>query len=177
MVHLKITPTFAVGKLSPSIRCRVCLLKGCERRFRPGCPLSRYCSPECSAAARRWALYQADQRYRSSEQGKERRREQARRHRQRVAERRAAEQDAASAPAAMPSVGDQQAAPSQENLGCPCARPGCYDRFSPTDRSPAQKFCSSACRKALRRVLRRERFWRAVLLQIRPPARLALDSG
>ena len=174
-VHLKITPAFPSGKRLASSRCRLCLLKGCERRFWPTSPLSRYCSPECSAAARRWARYRADQRYRSSEQGKERRREQARRYRQRIAEQRAGEQD--TAPAAAPSVGDQEAAASQKNVGCLCARPGCYERFAPTDRSPAQKFCSSACRNALRRVQRRERFWRSVLPRTQRQAPRALDSG
>jgi len=35
-------------------RKRVCLLKGCEGRFWPVHPLTRYCSPECREEARRW---------------------------------------------------------------------------------------------------------------------------
>ena len=35
-------------------RQRRCLLKGCEKPFRPTHPQARYCSPECRAAARRW---------------------------------------------------------------------------------------------------------------------------
>ena len=34
-----------------------------------------------------------------------------------------------------------------------CPRPGCYERFVPTSRSPLQSFCSAGCRQALRRVL------------------------
>ena len=40
-----------------------------------------------------------------------------------------------------------------------------------------RKFCSSVCRNALRRVLRRERFWRVVLSRIQPSAPRALDSS
>jgi len=64
-------------------RKRVCLLKGCERRFRPVHPLTRYCSPECRAAARRWREWKARQRYRQSEAGKQKRRAQSRRYRMR----------------------------------------------------------------------------------------------
>jgi hypothetical protein len=65
-------------------RSRLCLLKGCERSFQPKHPMSRYCSPECAAAARRWSRICANRRYRGSEQGKARRRDQARRYRERV---------------------------------------------------------------------------------------------
>jgi hypothetical protein len=38
-----------------------------------------------------------------------------------------------------------------------CHRPGCYERFEVSDRSPLQRFCNADCRQALRRVLERER--------------------
>jgi hypothetical protein len=41
-----------------------------------------------------------------------------------------------------------------------CHRPGCYDRFDWTSRSPLKRYCSTACRQALRRVLVRESRWR-----------------
>ncbi len=41
-----------------------------------------------------------------------------------------------------------------------CQRPGCYEHVLPTTRSPRQRFCSWACRNALRRVAVRERRWR-----------------
>lgn len=44
-------------------------------------------------------------------------------------------------------------------IGC-CRRPGCYDRFVRTRRSPLQRFCSYRCYQALRRVVLRERRWR-----------------
>jgi hypothetical protein len=40
-----------------------------------------------------------------------------------------------------------------------CVRPGCYELFHVTARSPAQKFCGLLCHKALRRVLVREARW------------------
>jgi hypothetical protein len=40
-----------------------------------------------------------------------------------------------------------------------CDRPGCYETFARTRRSPLQRFCSRQCRRALERVLERERRW------------------
>jgi len=48
-----------------------------------------------------------------------------------------------------------------------CDRPGCYEHFAPSRRSPCQRFCSAACRQALRRVIERERLWRKRSLQVR----------
>ena len=41
-----------------------------------------------------------------------------------------------------------------------CDRPGCEEHFTLSKRSPCQRFCSSSCRQALRRVMERERRWR-----------------
>src|SRR5205823_254132 len=67
----------------PRFRQRRCLLKDCERWFRPSHPQGRYCSSACQQSARRWRRRHASQRYRAGTQGKERRREQSRRYRQR----------------------------------------------------------------------------------------------
>ena len=64
--------------------CRRCLLKDCERWFLPPRPQARYCSPACREAAEHWRSWHAGQTYRATNQGKERRREQARRHRERA---------------------------------------------------------------------------------------------
>jgi len=45
--------------------------------------------------------------------------------------------------------------------GISCDRPGCYDLFCPTARSPQQRFCTKSCRCAMERVWQRERRWRA----------------
>jgi len=42
--------------------------------------------------------------------------------------------------------------------GC-CNRPGCYECFVRSRRSPLQRFCSSACQRAMERVFERERRW------------------
>jgi len=71
-------------------RTRCCLLKGCERRFCPQRVRQRYCSDECRRAARRWSRWKAQQSYRATAVGKERRNGQSRRYRQRVRNRRSA---------------------------------------------------------------------------------------
>lgn len=137
-------------------RQRLCLLKGCERPFHPPQPSSRYCSDECRQAARAWSQWQANQRYRASDQGKCRRREQSRRWRVRACQRRSAE-DSHEAAWPMGGEGYQHGALDQE---CLCPRPGCYEGFTRSRRSPLQKFCGASCRQALWRVLQRESRWR-----------------
>lgn len=73
-------------------RSRACLLKGCERRFRPLHPRTRYCSEECREQARRWREWKARHHYRQSEGGKQKRRAQSRRYRLRSKRARAAKQ-------------------------------------------------------------------------------------
>jgi hypothetical protein len=68
-------------------RTRCCLLKGCERRFRPQRVGERYCSDECRRAARQWSRWKAQQSYRATAAGKERRNGQSRLYRQRVRNR------------------------------------------------------------------------------------------
>jgi hypothetical protein len=40
-----------------------------------------------------------------------------------------------------------------------CDRPGCYEEFVRQRRSPLQRFCAHACRRAMERVWERERRW------------------
>lgn len=68
-------------------RTRCCLLKGCERRFHPKRSGQRYCSHECAQAARRWTRWKAQQSYRATKTGREKRNEQSRRYRERVKSR------------------------------------------------------------------------------------------
>ena len=168
------------GQPSPSRRwhpcCRRCLLKGCERWFLPRQPQTRYCSPACQDAARRWRCWMARQRYRATPNGQQHRRDQARRARQRQRSSRPdpdhptphgeptppaveAEPPLFTEPPAdvpTPTVGQRPAEIPQKIPGRPCHRPGCYVLFLPTPRSPDQKFCSAPCRQALRRVRQRE---------------------
>ena len=132
-------------------RLRLCLLKGCERQFRPQRPQARYCSSSCQAAARFWRRRQASQTYRTSNHGKEQRREQSKRYRERVRERAAASADVE------PSREGQRPASGADNFARRrCARPGCYELFPIKHEHSCKRFCSVACRLALRRVLDRE---------------------
>ena len=144
-------------------RRRRCLLKGCERLFWPRHWRSQYCSERCRQEARHWQRWRSSQRYRQSAKGQEQRREQARRYRQRERERQAASADAASAGEG------QRLAPQREDFsGRPCDRPGCYELFSLPHEHTCKRFCSVACRLALRRVLDRE-----VLIAVRKQANIA----
>lgn len=71
-------------------RARYCLLKGCEKRFRPRQASQRYCSAECRKAARKWSGWKAQQRYRATKSGKAKRTDQSRRYRERVKSRKPA---------------------------------------------------------------------------------------
>jgi hypothetical protein len=75
-------------------RTRRCLLKGCGQRFRPVEVRDRYCSQQCRQAARQWSRWKAQQSYRATAAGKEKRNGQSRRYRERVKERKPARQDA-----------------------------------------------------------------------------------
>ncbi len=70
-------------------RQRRCLLKECERYFRPQRPQSRFCSAACRLKARWWWRWRASQQYRCSSGGKAKRRAQAQRYRQRLRQRQA----------------------------------------------------------------------------------------
>jgi len=68
-------------------RTRRCLLKGCEKRYRPRRARQRYCSPECREAARAWSRWKAQQRYRATAAGQQKRNGQSRRYRERLRNR------------------------------------------------------------------------------------------
>ena len=68
-------------------RTRPCLLKGCERPFQPLRATERYCSRECREAAGKWRRWKAQQTYRATAAGREKRNGQSRRYRERVRKR------------------------------------------------------------------------------------------
>jgi hypothetical protein len=138
-------------------RARRCLLKGCERWFQPRRPQSRYCSGECAAAARRWRRVKASRRYRASAAGRVCRREQNRRYRQRRRQRQTA---AVSADAVTACEGQRPASGGEDFCARMCDRPGCYVMFVVKHEHSCRRFCSVACRLALRRVLDREARYR-----------------
>src|SRR5580693_10153710 len=83
-------------RLARRPRMRCCLLKGCEQRFHPRQARQRYCSDGCRKAARKWSRWKAQERYRESAAGQQKRNDQSRRYRERVKDRKPAEPGAVS---------------------------------------------------------------------------------
>jgi hypothetical protein len=135
-------------------RTRACLLKGCQRRFRPQHALQRYCSPACRRAALAWSKWKAQQRYRAKESAKKKRKEQCQRRRDRI---KSMKKLGLEAPA-----GAARVIVKKHLFHYSCDRPGCYEMFDCTRRSPLQRFCSKECRRALERVWERERRWKEI---------------
>jgi len=75
-------------------RARSCLLKGCEQRFHPRHRRQRYCGAECREKARKWSQWKAQQRYRETAAGQQKRNGQSRRYREHVKSRKAADPEA-----------------------------------------------------------------------------------
>ncbi len=80
-------------------RTRRCLLKGCEQRFHPRQARQRYCSEGCREAARKWSRRKAQERYRETASGQQKRNGQSRRYRERVKKRKPPEPEAVNDPA------------------------------------------------------------------------------
>jgi hypothetical protein len=80
-------------------RTRCCLLKGCEQRFHPRQARQRYCSERCQEGARKWSRWKAQQRYRETAAGQQKRNGQSRRYRERVKSRIAPEPEEVNDPA------------------------------------------------------------------------------
>jgi hypothetical protein len=137
-------------------RPRLCLLKGCERLFWPRHWRSHYCSEACRQAARRWRRWRSSQQYRATANGRVHRQEQQRRYRQRRRER-----PAASADEEPSREGQRISVPDEDFASRPCARAGCYELFALPHEHSCKRFCSLACRLALRRVLDREARYQA----------------
>jgi len=79
---------------APQPRLRRCLMKGCEQLFHPRQARQRYCTEDCRKAARRWSRWKAQQKYRASDGGKQKRNGQSRRYRDRAKRRRPPESQA-----------------------------------------------------------------------------------
>jgi hypothetical protein len=80
-------------------RMRRCLLKGCEQRFHPRQARQRYCSKRCREEAREWSRWKAQERYRATTAGKQKRNGQNQRYRERVKSRKRPEPEAVGAAA------------------------------------------------------------------------------
>src|SRR5271167_3422805 len=80
-------------------RMRRCLLKGCQQRFHPRQAHQRYCSQGCREAARKWSRRKAQERYRETAAGQQKRNGQSRRYRERVKSRKPPEPEPVNEPA------------------------------------------------------------------------------
>jgi len=81
-------------RLARRPRTRLCLLKGCEQRFHPRQVSQRYCSEGCQKSARKWSRWKAQQRYRTTKAGRQKRNGQSRCYRERVRSRKPPEPEA-----------------------------------------------------------------------------------
>jgi hypothetical protein len=95
-------------------RMRHCLLKGCEQRFHPRQARQRYCSERCREAARQWSRWKAQQRYRATAPGQQKRNGQSRHYRERVKNRK---------PPAPEAVNDPARVITNEEFFRSCVRP------------------------------------------------------
>jgi hypothetical protein len=140
-------------RLARRPRTAVLLLKGCDQRFHPWQVRQRYCSDGCRQAARKWSRRKAQERYRETAAGQQKRNGQSRRHRERVKSRKSPEPEA---------VNEAARVITTEHLFSiiACDRAGCYEGFVRVRRSPLQRFCTHDCRRALERVQERERRWK-----------------
>jgi hypothetical protein len=139
-------------------RTRRCLLKGCEQRFRPEHARARYCGLQCRTEAQAWRQWKARRVYRATVKGRTKRNGQSRRYRERRETPLASAIGAVARPARVIP---------RTFFAASCDRPGCYECFVRRARSPLQRFCSRACRRALERVWQRERRWRGAGRQCR----------
>ena len=147
---------------------RICLRKGCDRTYQARRWNQRYCqAPECLKLVRRWlaAKRQAERRRRSEVRQAHAAVECQRRARCRAEGRQGT-------PRACNSTSDEDPAPDprawsrSRDYSAPfCDRPGCYEAVRASFRCQA-RYCSNACRQAVRRVRDRERKWLARNTQV-----------
>ena len=141
----------------PNCRCRrprtrVCLRKGCGRKYQPRRWNQHYCQdPECLRLVRRWQAAKRQAKRRQNEAIKAEHAEAERVRRQRIP----------SSPQAPKPSEIEAARGHAAKIISPtpmCDRPGCHEPVLKSGRSQAH-YCCSACRQAVRRVVDRERKW------------------
>jgi hypothetical protein len=133
---------------------RICLRKGCDRKFQPRRRGQLYCQdPECLREVRRWHAIRRQRKRRATAEG---RRKHAQAEQERRRQRRA---EGKTSPVKKSSPGGTQARAWSRRKRIPenfCDRPGCYDPRRCCSRVPA-RYCNDACRMAVRRVQDRQR--------------------
>ena len=135
---------------------RLCLRKDCGNRFQPSRWNQRYCQqPDCLREVRRW---QAAKRQRRRRQSPQQRQQHAQAERQRRKQKKQQVTSQNTATKQSPSDPDRAWSRSKNSFEDFCDRPGCYEARRSSSRAAA-RYCSDACRQALRRVTDRERKW------------------
>jgi hypothetical protein len=133
-------------------RPRICLRKGCGRKYQPRCRHQRYCQdPECLREVRRWhaARRQGERRQDANVKTRLAQAEKARRQRA----------ESSSQTVENPEFAPARGHAAQTFFSLPlCDRPGCYEHPASSPRYPA-RYCCRACRLAVRNVLDRDHKW------------------
>jgi len=136
-------------------RTRVCLRKGCGRKYQPRRWNQHYCQDaECLRLVRRWQAAKRQVKRRQAEAAKAQHAE-AERVRRRRRQRIPSSPQAPKPPEIGAARGHAAKIISPTVM---CDRPGCHEPVVKLGRSQA-RYCSSACRQAVRRVVDRERKW------------------
>jgi hypothetical protein len=135
-------------------RPRICLRKGCRRKYRPQCHNQRYCQdPECLRKVRRWHAARRKARHRQDVDVKIKHAQEEKARRQLA--------KSASQTVANPKLAPARGHATQTSFSVPlCDRPGCYEHRASSLRNSA-RYCCPACRQAVGNVLDRERKWRS----------------
>lgn len=144
----------------PKCRCRrprtrVCLRKGCGRKYQPRRWNQHYCQdPECLRLVRRWQAAKRQAKRRQHEAAKSQHAEAERVRRQSIR----SSPQAPKPPEIGAARGHAAKIISPTPMGSICDRPGCHEPVLKLGRSQA-RYCCWACRQAVRRVVDRERKW------------------
>ena len=135
-------------------RRRLCLGKGCGRKYQPRRWNQRFCQdPKCQREIRRWQAARRQAKRRVAAEVKARHAEAQRARRER-AKRELQVSKIAEVTAARGHAAENFCSTSF------CDRPGCYEPTVTSIRNTA-RYCCAACRQAVRNVLDRERKWRS----------------
>lgn len=137
---------------------RVCLRKGCGRRFQARRYNQRYCqAPECRQQVRRWQGAKRQRKCRADPAGRQRHAEAERQRRK----EKAAQTDRPDACEACAADAASDASAWSRSKKLPesfCDRPGCYEPPRDSPRVTAS-YCSDGCRTAVQQTCDRERKW------------------
>ena len=134
-------------------RMRVCLRKGCGRKYQPRRWNQHYCQdPECLRLVKRWQAARRQAKRRQDDAAKAQHAEAERARRQRTT-------SSPQAPKPPEIAAARGHAARIFSPAAMCDRPGCHEPPLKSGRSQA-RYCCPACRQAVGRVLDRERKWR-----------------